>query len=164
MKALAAAVAACRRITAPDRAPGLGVEPEPNRDLGLVEAVGLGVDLFDCVLPTRLARHGTALTASGRLHVRNAAYLRDDRPLDPTCGCAVCARWSRSYLRHLHLVGEPGGARLLTIHNLAWMFAFVGALRRSVLEGTFAARRAAVLATWAPAPSHHVSSTDVSTS
>ena len=91
------------------------------------------------------------LTAGGRLHLRNAAYLRDDRPLDPTCACAVCSRWSRSYLRHLHQVGEPGAGRLLTIHNLAWTFAFVASLRRSVLDGTFETRRAAVLAAWAPA-------------
>jgi len=130
--------------------------------VGLVEAVGLGVDLFDCVLPTRLARHGTVLTAAGRLHLRNAAYLRDDRPLDPTCACTVCARWSRSYLRHLHQVGEPGVGRLLTIHNLAWTFAFVASLRRSVLDGTFGARRTAVLSTWAPSPLRRVSSREAS--
>jgi queuine tRNA-ribosyltransferase len=130
--------------------------------VGLVEAVGLGVDLFDCVLPTRLARHGTVLTAAGRLHLRNAAYLRDDGPLDPTCACTVCARWSRSYLRHLHQVGEPGVGRLLTIHNLAWTFAFVASLRRSVLDGTFGARRTAVLSTWAPSPLRRVSSPEAS--
>jgi queuine tRNA-ribosyltransferase len=116
--------------------------------LGLAEAVGLGVDLFDCVLPTRLARHGTVLTSSGRLHLRNHAYVRDDAPLDPACACAVCMRWTRAYLRHLHQVGEPGAARLLTIHNLCWTFAFMAELRDSVRSGTFATTRAAVRATW----------------
>ena len=115
---------------------------------GLADAVGLGVDLFDCVLPTRLARHGTVLTSAGRLHLRNNAYTRDEEPLDPTCACAVCSRWTRAYLRHLHQVGDPGAARLLTIHNLSWTFAFMTALRESVLSGTFAATRAAVQATW----------------
>src|SRR5439155_1743154 len=80
---------------------------------GLTEAVGLGVDMFDCVLPTRLARHGTVLTSEGRWQVRNASRLADDRPLDPSCGCSTCARHSRAYLRHLHMVEEPAAARLL---------------------------------------------------
>jgi queuine tRNA-ribosyltransferase len=118
--------------------------------IGLLEAVGLGIDMFDCVLPTRLARHGTVLTSRGRFHLRNAAYATDQGPLDPTCDCSVCARWSRAYLRHLLQVGEPGVARMLTIHNLKWTFAFIDSLRRSVVDGSFAARRAAVLSTWAP--------------
>ena len=115
---------------------------------GLVEAVARGVDLFDCVLPTRLARHGTALTDSGRLMVRNSAFGRDDRPLDPGCPCRVCRRWSRAYLRHLHQVGDPAGARLLTLHNLAWTLALMGRLRRSVLEGRFAAERRELIRSW----------------
>jgi queuine tRNA-ribosyltransferase len=118
--------------------------------VGLLEAVGLGVDLFDCVLPTRLGRHGTVLTDGGRLHLRNAGFARDERPLDPTCACDVCARWSRGYLRHLLQVGDPGAARLLTIHNLAWTNSFVASLRRSVVDGSFASGRAAVLEAWAP--------------
>jgi queuine tRNA-ribosyltransferase len=115
---------------------------------GLADAVALGVDMFDCVLPTRLARHGTVLTSAGRLHIGNRACARDESPLDPTCGCMVCTRWTRAYLRHLHQVGEPAAARLLTMHNLAWTFAFMDALRASVVAGTFAARRAEVEATW----------------
>src|SRR3954451_18850482 len=69
--------------------------------LGMVEAVALGIDMFDCVLPTRLARHGSILSSAGRFQIRNAANATDDGPLDPECGCAVCARWSRAYLRHL---------------------------------------------------------------
>ena len=116
--------------------------------VGLAEAVGLGVDLFDCVRPTRLARHGTVLTGEGRLRLRNAAYALDDVPLDPNCSCAVCGRWSRAYLRHLHLVGEPSAARLLSWHNLAWTLALMAELRRSVVDGTFVRCRARILATW----------------
>jgi queuine tRNA-ribosyltransferase len=116
---------------------------------GLAEAVGLGVDMFDCVLPTRLARHGTVLTSEGRWQIRNAARAGDGEPLDPACGCSVCARHSRAYLRHLHMVEEPVAARLLTIHNLAFTFDLVGSLRSAIVAGTFAARRAEVLATWA---------------
>jgi queuine tRNA-ribosyltransferase len=116
--------------------------------VGLAEAVALGVDLFDCVLPTRLARHATVLTSAGRLSLRNAANRDDDGPLDPTCACTVCGRWSRAYLRHLHLVGEPGAARLLTIHNLTWLFTLVGRLREAVATGTLAGLRAELTATW----------------
>jgi queuine tRNA-ribosyltransferase len=116
---------------------------------GMTEAVGLGVDMFDCVLPTRLARHGTVLTSAGRWQIRNAAHATDDRPLDPGCGCSVCARHSRAYLRHLHLIEEPVAGRLLTIHNLAFTFDLVARLRAAVLAGRFAAERAEILAIWA---------------
>lgn len=112
--------------------------------VGLVEAVALGVDLFDCVLPTRLARHGTVLTSAGRLQLRNAAYASDAGPLDPACPCPVCARWSRAYLRHLLRMGDPGAARLLTLHNLAWTLALVGRVREAVVAGELAAVRADV--------------------
>src|SRR5205823_3788213 len=103
--------------------------------VGLAEAVARGVDLFDCVLPTRLARHGTVLTAAGRLSLRNAACREDEGPLDPSCGCPVCARWSRAYLRHLQMSGEPGSARLVTIHNLSWVLRLVDRLRSAVESG-----------------------------
>jgi queuine tRNA-ribosyltransferase len=115
---------------------------------GMVEAVGLGVDLFDCVLPTRLARHGTLLTTAGRLNLRNARFAADDDPPDPTCACSTCARWSRGYLRHLLTVGEPTAPRLLTVHNLAWTFALVDRMRVAVRAGTFAALRSEILAVW----------------
>jgi queuine tRNA-ribosyltransferase len=83
------------------------------------------------------------------LHVRNAAHARDESPLDGACGCAVCDRWSRAYLRHLHLVGEPGAARLLTIHNLTWLLALVARARAAVVDGTVATLRREVSATWA---------------
>ena len=117
--------------------------------VGLVEAVALGVDLFDSVLPTRLGRHGTVLTSGGRFQVRNAALARDDGPLDPACGCTVCARWSRAYLRHLHQVGEPAAARLLTMHNLAFVLGLVRETRAAIAAGTLADLRRRVGDIWA---------------
>lgn len=103
---------------------------------GIIESVVLGVDLFDSVLPTRWARHGTVLTATGRLNLRNLSNQRDDGPLDPACGCGVCARYSRAYLRHLLLVGEPTCWRLVTLHNLWWTHDLVAQLRRAIVAGT----------------------------
>ena len=114
----------------------------------LVDAVGAGVDLFDCVLPTRHARHGTVLTAAGRYNLSNARFRIDDRPLDESCPCRVCQRWSRAYLRHLLSVQEPTGARLVSLHNLEWLVRFVAAMREAIVEGRFAAFRAATLAIW----------------
>jgi queuine tRNA-ribosyltransferase len=114
----------------------------------IVEAVGLGVDLFDCVLPSRHARHGTVLTGEGKLMIKNLAYERDEGPLDPTCACPVCARWSRAYLRHLYRLGEPTGSRLLTLHNVAWLSALVVGLRSAIAEGNFDAERRRVLDVW----------------
>jgi queuine tRNA-ribosyltransferase len=114
----------------------------------IVEAIALGVDLFDCVLPTRHARHGTVLTSEGRLMIKNLAYERDEGPLDAACGCSVCARYTRAYLRHLHRLGEPAGARLLTIHNVAWLSELVVGLRGAISEGRFDAARRAVLDVW----------------
>ncbi len=116
----------------------------------LLDAVGLGVDMFDCVLPTRLARHGTALSTAGRYQVRAARHAADDRPLDPTCGCRVCSRFTRGYIRHLLVINEPTGGRLLTIHNLAWLFAVVARARQAIGTGTFSAMRAEVAAIWEP--------------
>jgi queuine tRNA-ribosyltransferase len=114
--------------------------------VGLVEAIALGVDLFDCVLPTRLARHGHVLTGEGRLALRNARFATDDGPLDPSCGCSTCARWSRGFLRHLLLVGEPTGPRLVTVHNLAWVLDLVRRTREAIAEGRLAALRNEVAA------------------
>lgn len=116
--------------------------------VGLVEAVALGVDLFDCVLPTRLARHGTVLTADGRLHLRNAAFTRDRGPLDPSCPCPVCSRWSRAYLRHLLRMADPSAARLLTLHNLAWTLALIARARAAVVAGRLRELRGEVAAAW----------------
>ncbi|HLH45851.1 MAG TPA: tRNA guanosine(34) transglycosylase Tgt [Acidimicrobiales bacterium] len=116
--------------------------------LSIVEAVVLGVDLFDCVLPARLARHGTALTSSGRFQLRAARFAMDDGPIDPGCSCRVCGRWSRGYLRHLLVVGEPTGGRLLTYHNLHWLLGFVRSVRAAVVDGTLDALRCRVADTW----------------
>jgi queuine tRNA-ribosyltransferase len=114
----------------------------------LVDAVAAGVDLVDCVLPTRHGRHGTMLTDAGRLNLRNAQFRTDDGPLDPTCGCEVCGRWSRAYLRHLLVVQEPTAARLLTLHNVAWTLALVAKMRAAIRQGRFQALRDTVLAVW----------------
>lgn len=119
--------------------------------LGMVDSVARGIDMFDCVLPTRLARHGTLLTSAGRLNLRNARYADDPGPVDPACDCAVCARWSRGYLRHLLSVAEPTAPRLLTLHNVAWTFALVDRIRAAIRAGTLAALRDEVAAAW-PAP------------
>jgi queuine tRNA-ribosyltransferase len=116
--------------------------------VSMVEAIALGVDMFDCVLPTRLARHGTVLTAAGRLSLRNARFATDDSPLDPTCSCAVCMRWSRAYLRHLLRVGESTASRLVTIHNLHWTFDLVRRIRDAIETGTLERLRAQVAAVW----------------
>ncbi len=114
----------------------------------LVEAVALGVDQFDCVLQTRLGRHGTALTETGKLHVKNAAHARSDEPIDASCRCEVCARHSRGYLRHLFQVSEPTAARLVSLHNIAWTFQLVDAMRVAIETGTFEVLRRRVLAAW----------------
>lgn len=115
---------------------------------GLVEAVARGVDMFDCVLPTRLARHGSLLTSAGKLNLRNQRYATDAGPIDETCGCGVCARWSRGYLRHLLLVGEPAAARLLTLHNVWWTFELVRQMRAAIHAGTLDDLRSAVEERW----------------
>ena len=114
----------------------------------MVEAVALGVDQFDCVLPTRLGRHGTALTSAGKVHVKAARHADEDLPVDPVCACAVCGRHSRAYLRHLFATAEPSAARLLTLHNVAWTLQLMSDLREAIVDGTFAARRAEVLSVW----------------
>jgi queuine tRNA-ribosyltransferase len=105
--------------------------------VGIVECVALGVDMFDCVLPTRLARHGTLLTNGGRLNLRRAEFARDERPIDPTMPHSPVARWSRGYLRHLLSVDEPTAARLATLHNLAWLLGFVADMRVAITHQRF---------------------------
>jgi queuine tRNA-ribosyltransferase len=117
----------------------------------LVEAVALGVDQFDCVMQTRLGRHGTALTAQGKLQVKASRHRLEDEPLDPTCACAVCRRHSRGYLRHLFAVGEPSASRLVSLHNIAWTLALMAKMRAAIVAGTFQQLRREILAVWAPA-------------
>jgi queuine tRNA-ribosyltransferase len=116
--------------------------------VGLVEGVARGVDQFDCVLPTRLGRHGTVLTSAGRVQLRRADNATDDGPLDPACACAVCHRWSRAYLRHLVMVDEPVAARLVTIHNLAFILALMARIRAAVADQTLDGLRAEIADVW----------------
>jgi queuine tRNA-ribosyltransferase len=119
--------------------------------VGLVEAVNNGIDMFDCVLPTRLARHGTALTSEGRLNLRNLAFARDDGPIDSTFVHDLSGRFSRAYLRHLLVTKEPTAGRIITLHNLAWLADLVARMRAAIVDGTFAQLRRDVWAVWAPA-------------
>lgn len=118
--------------------------------MGLVEGVALGVDMFDCVLPTRLARHGTLLSSVGKVKLRRAEYMKSDEPPDPNCHCPVCTRWSKGYLRHLLMVGEASGARLCTLHNLSWTIQLMRDMRAAIVNGSFEAFRRDILAVWGP--------------
>jgi queuine tRNA-ribosyltransferase len=117
----------------------------------LVEAVNLGVDQFDCVLQTRLGRHGTALTSAGRVNLKRAEFTESDAPIDATCSCMVCTRHTRGYIRHLFQVGEPTASRLVSIHNVAWTISLMDQMRRSIIDGTFAQLRRDILAVWGAA-------------
>jgi queuine tRNA-ribosyltransferase len=103
----------------------------------LVESVARGVDMFDCVLPTRNARNGQLFTSQGRLNIRNARYAEDDNPPDPECRCYTCRRHSRAYLRHLHLSGEMTAAALNTLHNLTFYLDTMKRIRDAIAFGTF---------------------------
>ena len=103
----------------------------------LVEGVARGVDLFDCVAPTRMGRTGTAFTSSGRLNVRRAENRADARPLDEACGCTTCARFSRAYIRHLFIADEMLGASLLSRHNVHFLVALMRDARDAIRAGTF---------------------------
>jgi tRNA-guanine transglycosylase, queuosine-34-forming len=100
----------------------------------LIEGVIRGVDMFDCVLPTRIARNGTVFTSTGKLVVRNAQYAEDFRPMDEECDCYACRNYSRAYVRHLFKAGEILGARLTTIHNLHFLIKLMEKIRQSIRE------------------------------
>jgi len=103
----------------------------------LIEGVKRGIDMFDCVLPTRNARKGTVFTRDGRLVVKNSAYARDERPLDPDCNCLTCTRYSRAYLRHLFATEELLGPRLASLHSVYFYLALMTELRTALREGRF---------------------------
>ena len=105
----------------------------------LVRAVGAGVDLFDCVLPTRNARNGQAFVSSGRIVIKQASYREDLRPLDSTCRCAACSGYSRAYLRHLYMAGEILAHRLLTLHNLTFYGRVMAEARHAIEHDNYAA-------------------------
>ena len=104
----------------------------------LVEGVARGIDLFDCVVPSRHGRTGWLFTSFGRVLIRNAQYARDEGPIDPACDCLVCARYSRAYLHHLFRTKEMLGVRLNTLHNLHFFARLMRDMRTAIMEGTFA--------------------------
>jgi queuine tRNA-ribosyltransferase len=135
----------------PDEKPryfmGIG-DPE-----GVLEVIDRGIDMFDCVLPTRTARTGSALTWEGRLNLRNAAFARDPRPLDEGCACPACTRFSRAYLRHLVNQNELLGLRLLSLHNLRFLLELTAGAREAIERGVFGTYKADALDRLAaPAP------------
>ncbi len=103
----------------------------------LVESVARGIDMFDCVLPTRNARNGQLLTRHGLINIRNARYAEDDGPPDAECRCYTCRNFSRAYLRHLAVVGEMLGATLNTIHNLFFYLDTMRTIRDAIVFGSF---------------------------
>jgi len=103
----------------------------------LVEGVARGVDLFDCVAPTRMGRNAAAFSPTGRINLRNAAHREDPRPLDDTCGCPACRRFSRAYLRHLVTSEEILALRLLSLHNVHFLIALMRRARAAIRAGTF---------------------------
>jgi queuine tRNA-ribosyltransferase len=106
----------------------------------IVQYAALGIDMMDCVLPTRAARHGLLFTSEGRITIKNARYIADEGPLDPACGCKVCARYSRAYLRHLYSSNELLAQVLNTIHNLAYYMGTMKRVREQIRAGAFAAQ------------------------
>jgi queuine tRNA-ribosyltransferase len=131
----------CARLPAdrPRYLMGVGAPPD------LLDGVARGVDLFDCVLPTRVARTGTIFTRHGRVNVRNAAYRDDPGPLDEHCRCPVCAHYTRAYLRHLFNADEMLGPRLATYHNLAFLEQLIAEAREAIAADRFAAWRREIL-------------------
>jgi queuine tRNA-ribosyltransferase len=138
-------------------ADALGNDPRPRYLMGVgapddfFVAIEHGVDLFDCVLPTRLARHGQLWTSEGRLRLGHAALLDDARPVDPACACETCRDYSRAYLAHLFRAGELLVHRLTSIHNLTYTHDLMEAIRRGLRDGGYQALRDRVTSQFAPA-------------
>ena len=105
---------------------------------GVLEAIQAGIDMFDCVLPTRMGRTGTAMTSTGRLNLKNARFARDPAPLEDGCDCPACTRFSRAYIRHLVNQQELLGLRLLTLHNLCYLLSLTAAARTAITQGKLA--------------------------
>lgn len=128
-----------------DFAPGQLPVEKPRYLMGvgkptdIVGAVERGVDMFDCVLPTRSGRTGQAFTRQGPINIRNARFAEDQGPLDPACGCPVCSTWSRAYLHHLVRAGEILGAMLMTEHNIWFYQQMMADLRAAISEGRLTA-------------------------
>ena len=120
----------------------------------LVHGVARGVDIFDCVLPTRVARNGAALTRGGRLNMRNQKYAADPRPIEEGCTCYTCTHFSRAYVRHLVKASEILGHYLLSVHNLHMLLTLMREMRAAILAGTFAEYAADFLARYEPVSAH----------
>ena len=120
-----------------------------GKPIDLIEAVARGIDMFDCVLPTRSGRHGQAWTWDGPLNMKNAKHAEDVRPLDESVACPASSEYSRAYIHHLFKAGEHLGAMLLSWHNIAFFHALTGRMRAEIAEGTFEAFRAEFAAKWA---------------
>jgi queuine tRNA-ribosyltransferase len=103
----------------------------------LIEGVRRGMDLFDCVAPTRMGRNGTAFSSTGRLNIKRAEFRTDPRPLDETCDCSACKRFSRAYLRHLYVSDEILGLRLLSLHNVHFLVSLMRGARAAIQAGEF---------------------------
>lgn len=108
-----------------------------GRPEDLVEGVRAGIDMFDCVMPTRNARNGQLFTSEGKINIKNARYQDDSGPLDPLCECETCTQYSRAYLRHLYVCGEALSARLNSIHNLTYYIKIMAEMRQAILENRF---------------------------
>jgi queuine tRNA-ribosyltransferase len=119
---------------------------------GILRVIGSGIDMFDCVLPTRTARTGSALTATGRLNLRNARFANDPRPLEEGCACPACTRFSRAYVRHLVNQAEVLGLRLLSLHNLHFLLELTAGARAAIERGELGAYTATALARLAGGP------------
>jgi queuine tRNA-ribosyltransferase len=118
---------------------------------GVLEVIERGIDMFDCVLPTRNARTGSALTWEGQLNLKAARFARDPRPLDEGCACPACTRFTRAYIRHLLNQQEILGLRLLSLHNLRFLLDLVAGAREAIARGGLAAYKAEALERLAPA-------------
>ncbi len=133
----------------------LGADPRPRYLMGVgspldfFTAVERGIDLFDCVLPTRVARTGQVWTDAGRLNLRNAAFLDDPEPIDAACACEACRGFSRAYVAHLFRARELLAYRLASVHNVTWTLELMRRLRASLVEGTFAELHALITAAFA---------------
>ena len=103
----------------------------------LIEGVRRGVDMFDCVAPTRMGRNGSVFTSHGRMNLKNATHRLDNRPVEEGCGCSTCRRFSRAYLRHLVQTDEILGLRLLSLHNVHFLIAMMRRARTTIADGTF---------------------------
>ncbi|MCX7869558.1 MAG: tRNA-guanine transglycosylase, partial [Terrimicrobiaceae bacterium] len=129
---------------APRYAMGLGTPPQ------MIEMIARGVDMFDCVLPTRLARNGTAFTSLGTLALKNAAFTEDSSPIEMGCACYACRNFSRAYIRHLVKAGEILGLRLISLHNLHFYIHLLQEARAAILSGCFDEFRRRRLADYTP--------------